>query len=278
MTILGAKLVRAGGAGEGRVGALPEALRMQEDEQPPHQEGQRRQPQQAPAVHAGEEQKRREHHQVIPVEDAAGGAAAVFHKPHPEGAPEQNADKIADIKCNRDKQEHSSSDNACEIERAYGAVEDKPHKSDENSVSVGLDYEADKFFVASLHIVFERLECALEKFLRSGGPISFGGNKLHDHVHHPNDPHKVEKAQAVKNMKAVHNIELLGQENKQQRAYDKNRAAHYKALMVKSAEIGKELFFFHLSKYPCFFIPYYNNRLAQQFKKIIKNFFLMILR
>ena len=167
---------------------------------------------------------------MVPVENAAGGAAAVFHKPYPEGAPEKHADKVADIKSNAYEQEHSSADNAGEIEGADDAVEDYPDQTHKNGVFIGLDYKTDKFFVAAQHIILEGLEGAFEKLLRARGPISFGGDKLHYHVHHPDHPHNVEKAEAVKDMEAVHNIKLPGRENKQQSAYYKNRAAEYKPL------------------------------------------------
>ena len=81
--ILGAQLICAGGTGQGAVGAFPEPLRVEEDENLPYKPGDEGQAQETPAIHAGEEDQRGEHHQMIPVEDAAGGAAAILHHQAP---------------------------------------------------------------------------------------------------------------------------------------------------------------------------------------------------
>ena len=80
----------------------------------------------APGEKSRNKKQGRKHHNMVPVENPAGCAAAVFHKPNPEGTPEKNADKVADVERNGKKQKHIFSDNAGEIKNCYHGGKRKP--------------------------------------------------------------------------------------------------------------------------------------------------------
>ena len=110
-----AKTVGAVAAFKGLVGALIKTFRVQCKRNFPYNKNNNRSGAKAPGKKARNKNQRRKHHHVVPVKNAAGGAAAVLHKPHPERAPEKHTDKVAYIKDNAYKQQHSSSDDAGEI-------------------------------------------------------------------------------------------------------------------------------------------------------------------
>ena len=105
----------------------------------------------APGEKTGNENDGGKHHHVVPVKNSAGRAAAVFHKPHPEGTPEKNADQIADIKGDGKNKKHISSDNSAEIENADCGGEQKPDDSDFYGVAVAFfDIGKEVFKVADI--------------------------------------------------------------------------------------------------------------------------------
>ena len=90
----------------------------------------------APGKESGNKNNRGEHHHVVPVENSAGGAAAVFHEPDAERAPEENADKVANIECNGENKKEVSADDSGEIKNSENRSERKPCKTDFNGVAV----------------------------------------------------------------------------------------------------------------------------------------------
>ena len=100
----------------------------------------------APGKETGNKNNGREHHHVVPVENSAGGAAAVFHKPDSERTPEKNADKVANIKSNRENKKHVSADDSGEIKNSKNRSERKPCKTDFNGVAVAFFNICKKIF------------------------------------------------------------------------------------------------------------------------------------
>ena len=90
----------------------------------------------APGKKSGNKNNGRKHHHMVPVEDSAGCAATVFHKPDPEGTPEKNADKVADVKSDGKNKKHVSADYSAKIKCADYGDKRKPDKADFNGVAV----------------------------------------------------------------------------------------------------------------------------------------------
>ncbi len=101
---------------------------------------------------------------MVPVEDSAGRAAAVFHKPHTEGTPKQNADNIADVKCRCDNKHEPIIDKTGEkMEHTDADDECCPHKANFYSVAVAL-YDV-LYKTLTVNAVNHGLKAALEEFL-----------------------------------------------------------------------------------------------------------------
>ena len=90
----------------------------------------------APCEKSGNKNKGREHHHMVPVKNPAGCAAAVFHEPDTERTPEQNADKVANIKSNRENKKHISADYSGVIKCGNHSGQSKPGKTDFEGVTV----------------------------------------------------------------------------------------------------------------------------------------------
>ena len=90
---------------EGGVGADPEALWVELEGELPGDEHENGDEQEAPAEEAAGEGKGNEHHDVVPVEYAAAGTAAVFHNKGAEGAPDDDANEVADVEEHAEEKE-----------------------------------------------------------------------------------------------------------------------------------------------------------------------------
>ena len=83
---------------------FPETLWVEENAHFPNKPNDKREEKETPCIDAGDKEERCEHHQMVPVKDSAGGAATGLHKKS-EGAPDQNANQVADIENNRNEEQ-----------------------------------------------------------------------------------------------------------------------------------------------------------------------------
>lgn len=189
LAVLGAELVGAGAAGEGRVGLLPEPLRVHHHAKFPHQPGGEGQRHQAEGIEAPGKNQGRKHHQVVPVEDAAGGAAAVFHD-KPEGAPDQHTDQITDIEHHRDHKKAGPVQPAGKIQAADGGDKQAP----EQEHLVGRLGGGNDILAQGLIVDFfpDGPEAVGKKFLGAQGHLVPDGHDLQKHIGYPNRPQQVQ--------------------------------------------------------------------------------------
>ena len=190
----------------------------------------------APGEETGNKYDRGEHHHVVPVEDSAGGAATVFHEPNTERAPEQNADKVANIKCNGENKKHISADDSGEIKCCNSGGEGKPCKTDFKGIAVAFFNICKKVFKIFDVFNFSRNKILDVEFGRTDGKIFSAGENLEKHIDYPDKPKEMENGNFLKEIPTAHNIKLLRNKNPKANSCDKSKAAEKEFSFINFSE------------------------------------------
>ena len=201
LAILGTELIRAFSALQGCVGVIPKALGIHHYAKLPHQPCDHRHDQQGAGKKTICKDQRGKHHQVIPVKDPTGGTAAVFHD-QPEGAPDQHANQVADVKQHRDHKQRYLVDYAPIIQQPDPRDQKAPKdKNLISGLSGGHDIASQGFMV---DLVPYGPKMVGKELLRAYWDFIFNGDDLKEHIY---DPYRPQKMQRRKSFKKVHSVE-----------------------------------------------------------------------
>ena len=173
---------------------------------------------------------------MVPVEDAAGGAAFVFHN-QPEGAPDEDADQVADIKEHRDHKQAGLVDDTLEIQGADG----RRHKAPEDKDLIGGLGGGSRIVpeAAGADSLPGGTVAVGEQLPGAQGQPAFHRGQLEEHIRHPDEPEKMQGGKAAEKVGAVQHREAFGPAAPEQGAPRQNQNAPSQAEKVPFPGFGQ---------------------------------------
>ena len=143
---------------------------------------------------------------MVPVENATGRAALVS-KHQTEWTPDENANKVADVKGYTYKEKVLAAKNLESFKGTDYGDERRPYCHYLTRRLVCFEYVILEL-IPIQKLIDSGSEFFLEKFLRADCNI-LHGKELRYHIIYPNHPQNVKNGKALKEIPALHNVKLI---------------------------------------------------------------------